>query len=198
MSNNSYHLVSHWRVEGTVEEVSAVLKNPLDLVRWWPAVYLRVTELEPGDEHGVGRRVSLLTKGWLPYSLRWQFRVTESREPFGFALEASGDLMGHGVWTFEQDGRWVNLRYDWAVRADKPLLRVLSFVLWPVFAANHRWAMRQGERSLRLELAHRHSAMAGDPADIPPPPGPISPLAPWLWTGAFAVLGWGLIYWVKG
>jgi hypothetical protein len=28
----------------------------------------------------------------------------------------------------------------------------------PIFAANHHWAMDQGERSLKLELARRHAA----------------------------------------
>jgi hypothetical protein len=40
------------------------------------------------------------------------------------------------------------------------LLRYLSFVFKPLFAANHRWAMAQGERSLRAEMARRRSANA--------------------------------------
>jgi hypothetical protein len=47
----------------------------------------------------------------------------------------------------------VNVTYDWRVKAEKPLLRYISFLLKPVFAANHRWAMRQGEQSLQRELA---------------------------------------------
>lgn len=159
MTHNAYHLVTRWRVAATVEEVSAVLKNAPDLVRWWPTVYLDVQELEPGDVHGVGKVVGLHTRGWLPYTLRWQFRVTESREPYGYTLEAWGDLVGRGIWTFEQDGGWVNIIYDWQVRADKPLLRALSLLLKPLLAANHRWAMAQGERSLRAELARRRASM---------------------------------------
>jgi len=115
-------------------------------------VYLDVEILKAGDENGIGKLVSLHTKGWLPYTLRWQFRVTDSRYPFGFSLEASGDFDGRGVWTFEQDGASVNVTYDWEVRADKPLLRALSFLLKPVFAANHKWAMARGEESLKREL----------------------------------------------
>jgi hypothetical protein len=112
-----------------------------------------------GDERGIGAVVALHTRGWLPYTLRWQFRVTDVR-PDGYALEAWGDFVGHGVWTFEQRGSaerpWVLLTYDWQIRADKPLLRRLSPLLRPLFAWNHRWAMRQGERSLRRELARRY------------------------------------------
>jgi hypothetical protein len=158
MSANEYHFITHWRVAGSVEEVSDVLGEPADLPRWWPSVYLAVREIEHGSESGVGRVVELHTKGWLPYTLRWSFRVTESRRPFGFSLEAWGDFDGTGIWTFVRDGRFVNITYDWRIRAEKPLLRYLSFLLKPVFSANHRWAMARGEESLVAELGRRAGA----------------------------------------
>jgi hypothetical protein len=152
MSANEYHFVTHWRVAGTVQQVSDVPGDPLDLVNWWAAVYLAVQEVEPGDSRRIGRVVNLHTRGWLPYTLRWSFRVTESRAPQGFSLEAWGDFNGTGVWTFVQDGEFVDITYDWRIRAEKPLLRYLSFILKPVFAANHRWAMTEGEKALRARL----------------------------------------------
>ncbi len=180
MASNDYHFVTQWRLPGPVEEISDVLGDAEFLPRWWPAVYLEVTELEPGDADAVGKVVDLYTKGWLPYTLRWQFRVTESRRPFGFSLEAWGDFVGSGVWTFEPDGDHVTVTYDWRIRADKPLLRTLSFVLKPLFAANHHWAMARGEESLKLELARRRMATTDDAttedvtteANLPSPPGP--------------------------
>ena len=151
-ATNEYHFVTHWRVESTIEEVNEVLSNAPDLARWWPSVYLRVMQPEPGGP------VELLTKGWLPYTLHWFFRVTESRRPRGFSIEAWGDFEGRGIWTFEQDGRFANITYDWRIRAEKPLLRYLSFLLKPVFSANHRWAMARGEESLCAELARRAGA----------------------------------------
>lgn len=158
MNANVYHFVTHWRVEGSVEEVSDILGQPLDLPRWWPSVYLAVNQVEPGGTDGVGRVVELHTKGWLPYTLHWFFRITESHRPRGFSLDAWGDFEGSGVWTFVQDGRVADITYDWRIRAEKPLLRYLSFLLKPVFSANHRWAMARGEESLREELARRTGA----------------------------------------
>ena len=157
MPSNEYHFITHWRVEGTISEVADILKAADELPRWWPSVYLSVKVLEPGDKDGIGKVVSLHTKGWLPYTLRWQFRVTESRYPHGFSLEAWGDFNGRGIWTLEQDLQCVNVTYDWKIRADKPLLSALSFLLKPVFSANHRWAMARGEESLKIELARLHA-----------------------------------------
>jgi hypothetical protein len=172
MSANEYQFTTHWRVQSTVEEVTEIIGNAPDLVRWWPSVYLDVKQLEPGDpETGVGKVISLYTKGWLPYTLRWDFRVTESRYPHGFSLEAWGDFVGSGVWTFAQDGEWVNITYDWRVLADKPLLRYLSFIMKPLFSANHEWAMRKGEESLKLEIQRRR-ARDEEQTAVPPPPGP--------------------------
>jgi hypothetical protein len=152
MAANEYHFVTHWRVQASVERVMDVLSDATDLPRWWPSVYLDVREIEAGNASGIGKRVALHTKGWLPYTLRWQFVVTDVSQT-GFALRASGDFDGRGVWAFAADGEYTNITYDWHIAANKPLLKRLSPLLKPVFARNHEWAMRQGELSLNRELA---------------------------------------------
>lgn len=171
MSNTYYEFVTHWRVSSTVEEIMDILRNPADLARWWPSVYLQVKILHPGGPDGLGRVIDLYTKGWLPYTLRWQFTVTDN-SPGRLALRAQGDFDGEGVWIVEQDGEWVNITYDWRIMATKPLLRYLSFMMKPIFSANHHWAMAQGEESLKLELARRHAPTEAEKAKIPAPPGP--------------------------
>jgi hypothetical protein len=164
----SYRFRSVWRVTGSVREVRAVLGDSASLPRWRPAVYLAVVPLERGARDGVGRTVEVLTKGWLPYTLRWTLRITETMTDRGFALAASGDLVGTGRWTFTPAGPDVVLTYDWCVATTKPLLARFSWLLRPAFEANHRWAMARGEESLALELRRRR-----DPgADVPRPPGP--------------------------
>ncbi|MCL4303169.1 MAG: polyketide cyclase [Anaerolineae bacterium] len=199
MTSNDYHFITHWRVPGTHQEIFEIITNASDLVRWWPSVYLDVQQLQPGDESGVGKVVRLYTKGWLPYTLRWQFRVTEARVPHGFTLEAWGDFVGRGIWMFEQEGPEVNITYDWRIRADKLLLRYLSFLFKPLFAANHRWAMARGEESLRLELARRHARTPEERAQLPPPPGPTttSPIPLLLLSAAIIAAGAALVYFLR-
>jgi hypothetical protein len=193
VNTNEYQFLSRWRVDGTCGEVADVLGDPLALAQWWPAVYLDVEEVRPPDARGLGRRVRLHTKGWLPYTIRWELEQIESRYPYGFTIVASGDFEGLGVWTFAQDGASVNLEYDWRLRAEKPLLRHLSFLLKPLFEANHRWAMAQGEESLKLELLRRRASSDAARARVPPPPGPVTYAAVALVAGA-AAIGAGLAY----
>jgi hypothetical protein len=157
MAANDYHFVTSWRIQAAQEEIYDVLSNASGLPRWWPTVYLETRVLLDGDELGVGKVVELLTKGRLPYSLKWWFRVEEAVYPAKFRLEAWGDFIGTGVWEFRQDGEFVDVTYDWRIKANKPLLRYLSCLLKPVFAANHRWAMAQGEAALKAELLRRHA-----------------------------------------
>jgi hypothetical protein len=172
MADNSYHFVTHWRLRATCEEVADLLERTADLPRWWPSVYLAVKILRPGSPRALGEQASLFTKGWLPYTLRWDFTVVEESYPHGFVLATRGDFIGRGQWIFEQDGDMVDITYIWDVMVEKPLLRALTPLLRPIFSANHRWAMRMGERSIELELRRVHAASESERLAVPPPPGP--------------------------
>src|SRR6266581_7305227 len=172
MSGNDYQFIDRWRVEADVHEVADILEDALSLPRWWGSVYFDVKQLEPGGEHGVGKLISLHAGGWLPYTLRINFRTVESNYPSGFAMDATGDLEGRGIWTFEQDGEFVNVTYDWTIKANKPIIETLSFLLKPIFRSNHNWTMRRGEESLKLELLRRRAQSEEESASIPPPPQP--------------------------
>lgn len=173
MSTSHYRFITHWRIAGTCEEVYGVIEDVTVFPRWWPAVWLRVEVLEPGDAEGIGKTVRLTSKGWLPYILQWTARTEAKQFPNWVLLRASGDFDGEGRWTFRADGPWVDVEYIWTIVARKPLLRYLSFLLRPIFAANHNWAMARGEESLRLELARRHATSPEEQARIPPPPQPV-------------------------
>jgi hypothetical protein len=159
-----------WRVAGTVDEVRDVLADGSSLPRWWPSVYLSVDTVCEGEGSGLGGEIALFTTGWLPYTLRWTLLVTEPITTTGFALTASGDLIGGGRWRFEEDGPETVITYDWRVSPSKPLLRRLTWLLRPLFAANHRWAMARGEESLRLELRRRRAGTEAQRRRVPPPP----------------------------
>lgn len=173
---NQYHFITNWSVRATAEEVYRILDDVDELTRWWPSVYLDLRTIEQGGEGGIGKVVELYTKGFLPYTLRWKFRTTGKKFPEHLALEAFGDFEGVGVWTIKQNGLDdCTIRYDWRISAEKPILKYLSFLLKPVFSANHHWAMQKGEESLKLELLRRRASSEAEREQIPKPPQPIFP-----------------------
>ena len=172
MKSNDYHFVTRWQIPAPPAEIAAILADGRDLVRWWPSVYLDVHQLDAGQPDGVGKVIDLYTRGWLPYTLRWRFRVTEIVPMQRMVLRAEGDFVGRGIWTFEPQPGTTLVTYDWKIEARKPLLRYLSFLMKPIFSANHEWAMRMGEQSLLLEIARRRAATPEEAARVPPPPGP--------------------------
>ena len=174
MPTNDYHFTDKWRVEADIREVADIIEDAPSLPRWWPSVYFEVKENERGGAAGVGKLISLRAGGWLPYTLRLNLRTITSCYPNGFTMEASGDLQGTGIWIFDQDGPYVEITYDWTVRANKPIIRSLSFLLKPIFRSNHNWTMKRGEESLKLELRAGARAHA-ESGSIPAPPGPAFP-----------------------
>src|SRR5205085_11458408 len=90
MAANEYVFIDRWRVEGDIKEVADIIEDAMQLPRWWPSTYLDVEELEKGEgNHGVGKLIALHAKGWLPYTLRINFRTVESNYPHGFTMLAT-------------------------------------------------------------------------------------------------------------
>lgn len=173
---SKYHFITHWHLDATCQEVYRTLEDAESLSRWWPSVYLDVRILAKGKPGGIGKTVALYTKGWLPYTLRWTFEVTQVDFPNGFSLRASGDFVGTGIWTFQPAGpHQCDVVYDWKISAKKPLLRLLSPLLKPLFSANHHWAMRMGAKSLALELQRRRLHTREERDKVPAPQQPSFP-----------------------
>ena len=99
---NDYHFVTHWQVTGWIEDVYDLIANPAKYPRWWSSVYLEVEELARGDERGVGRRFHLHTKGFLPYTLRWESCAMEANRPNRLEIRATDDFDGRGIWMLRQ------------------------------------------------------------------------------------------------
>jgi uncharacterized protein YndB with AHSA1/START domain len=158
MNATEFYIPTVWRFRAPAERIYDLLSAPQEFVRWWPEVYLAVEDEEAGDAQGVGRRLNLLTKGKLPYRLRWQAEVLEAERPHRMTIRARGDLDGRGEWRFTQDGEWVDARYDWTVYVTQAWMVRLAPLLRPVFVWNHRWAMQRGFEGLARELARVRSA----------------------------------------
>ena len=149
MSSNSYHFEDHWHVPFPIEDVWDVLSKPTKFPHWWRGVYLQARTLESNDEPHVGQRIAVLTKGWLPYKLRWTIETTRLERPRLIEFKASGDFSTDGSrWILRPENGGTDVMLDWNPIVEKPVVKFLSPVLKPVFEWNHHWAMRLGERQI--------------------------------------------------
>lgn len=155
MPANEYHFLTEWRVTGPVELVYDILVQRDQYPQWWSDVFLEAVSEGSKQAGEVGDLVRLHTKGRLPYTLRWTAETVATERPHRIEIRAHGDFEGRGIWTLRQDGADTAAVYDWALRAEKPLIRALSFLLKPLFSWNHRWAMARGHIGLQAEIDRR-------------------------------------------
>ncbi len=174
MSTHYYHVVTRWRLTARAEEIVAVFRDPVSVERWWPAAFLSVQRSDSAADDPGSRKLSILSKGWFPYTLRFQAAVREIILDRQCRVQVHGDFEGDCHCKLRVDGSDVELIFDWRVTALKPVIRGLSRLLKPVFVANHRWVMRRGRESLEIELQRRRLAARGERFEATPP-GPTFP-----------------------
>jgi hypothetical protein len=147
----SYRFVDRWFVPGPVDEVYERVGDTLSYPSWWGDVFVSVDG--DGGPPRPGRHVKIVSRGYLPYLLRWEAEVTEADPPRGFVFTMVGDFVGNGSWSFEPGEGGTNATFDFRPRVEKPLVKYLTPVLRPPFRSNHGWAMRRGERGTRTLFA---------------------------------------------
>jgi hypothetical protein len=85
-----------------------------------------------------------VTRGLLPYRLRWELTCVEAVAPARLVSRIEGDFVGEGVWTISRAEGGTRAVLEWNVEVRKGLVRRLTPVLRPLFAWNHGWAMARG------------------------------------------------------
>jgi hypothetical protein len=149
----AYRFVDEWLVPASPEWVYGLLSCPREYPGWWSDAFLE-GEGDPGPA-SPGKHARLLTRGRLPYRLRWDLTCVEAVAPSRLVSRIEGDFVGEGIWTIKPEGGGTRAVLEWNVEVRKGLVRRLTPILRPLFAWNHQWAMARG-----LE---RITALASEP-----------------------------------
>jgi uncharacterized membrane protein len=148
-----YGFLSTWCVDAPIEDVWEVLRDSASYPAWWAAVR-SVEQVLPGDEQGVGRVDRFAWRGRMPYTLRFDVRVTRVEPGLLIEGHATGELEGVGIWRlFEGPGTAVV--YDWRVRTTPTWMNLVGPLARPIFARNHDFVMREGARGLAAAVGGR-------------------------------------------
>jgi Polyketide cyclase / dehydrase and lipid transport len=149
--HNEYRFVDRWDVRAPVEEAYAVIGDTLGYPTWWGDVFVSVEG--DGGPPRRGRHVAIVSRGFLPYLLRWEAEILEADERRSFSFAMKGDFVGTGSWSFEPNGGGTNAVFDFRPRVEKAGVKQLSPLLKPLFRWNHGWAMTRGERGVNALVA---------------------------------------------
>lgn len=157
MPSNVYRFIERWRIpDFSPEEVYEVLSDARLLPEWWRGVYLAVEPFDgPWEPPRVGGRTRAVARGFLPYKLHFVLESTVLEPGTVVQVRVRGDLDGTWRAVLSPEDRGTRVDIVEEVIAEKPLLRMLSPLLKPLFAWNHYWTTPRGEAGLKAYLAER-------------------------------------------
>jgi hypothetical protein len=166
MSSNSFRFDETWEIpDAAPQAVWEVLADARLLPLWWGDVYKEVELLTKSDRPALGARARARARGFLPYELNFVLETVELEPGRVIAVRTSGDF--DGLWRagLSPDGSGTHVALTWQVLVERPILRLLSPLLRPAFAWNHRWTTPRGEAGLRRYLAETKKAAAAESPD---------------------------------
>jgi len=150
----AYSFVTRWYLDADIASVFAVIEDAPAWPSWWKAV-ASVETLREGGPDGVGAVTRSVWRSALGYRLRFDARLTRKVPPVELEVEATGDLLGRGLWQLAPWGGGTLVVYSWQVATHRRWMNVLAPLLRPAFAWNHRVAMRWGGEGLARRLGVR-------------------------------------------
>jgi uncharacterized protein YndB with AHSA1/START domain len=151
---SAYSSLTTWCVDAPIERVWDVILASGRYPDWWKGVR-KVTELEPGGEHGVGALWRLEWRSRLPYTLELDLRVTRSQPPYLLEAQAIGELEGVGLWRLFSSPLGTAILSSWDISTTRAWMNRMAPLARRAFAWNHDIVMRQGAHGLAKELDAR-------------------------------------------
>ncbi len=141
-----YRFGHAWNAPASMADVYAVLYELVDYPAWWP--YLKeATKLD--EDH-----VTVRAHAALPYSLYMTMRRLRA-DPEAGVLETriEGDLRGWARWTIEPTATGTHISFEEEVVLNKPMLRAVEALIWPLYCVNHDLTVRGAARLFSTFLA---------------------------------------------
>ena len=149
-----YHFTDVWTVPVDIEIAWRMVDDVAGWPQWWPNY--RLTELvSTAGPPGVGDRWHVRVKADLPYTLDFHFTVIVHEPPTYVRTRVEGFFEGEIGWRLEQVSKGLTSLTLHEQTETKWALINLTARLGGrrLLEANHRSAMREGEKGLKAALA---------------------------------------------
>jgi uncharacterized protein YndB with AHSA1/START domain len=140
-----YVFIDEWDIDAPQQAIFEALADARTYPVWWQPTY---REVKADGPPAVGCISHHKFRARLPYTLSTTSTIVRLEPPREIEAEVDGDLSGRGIWTLTPTDGKVHVRFDWRVNADRPLLRILTPVLRPLFRWNHNIAIERAMAGL--------------------------------------------------
>lgn len=152
MSTREYVFIDQFFAACDTTDAYDYIANIRDYPQWWGNVYKKIEKLNDVADDQPGVQYAVTIGGFLPYKLTISNEVTHIHKPHIIRFKAFGDLQGHGTWYFNAVEGGTTITFDWRVVANKAVIRWFSFLLKPLFRANHHYCVKEAEKGIRNDL----------------------------------------------
>lgn len=191
MQKTEFDISHSWTLTARPEELTEIVLDPELLHRWGGKVFMRGEVLEQGQPDGLGMRIRLHSKGWLPHSFLMVAEIIDLEAHKWMTIKVDGDFDGIGdlsVTPIDQEHCTAVLR--WRTDINHPQLRYMVRFLRPVLNLNHRWAVNSVSKVIQKEIDRRRAGNA-DIAPVRPTFGLFVRFLNGLNKKRAKILGWG-------
>jgi len=152
MATNEYIFIDKFTAPCDINTAYNYIATIEDYPSWWGNIYKRIEKLNNVPDHQPGVQYAVRVGGFLPYTLTINNEITYTDEPNVIRFKAFGDLEGKGAWYFNPVEDGTEIVFDWRVTANKKVIRWFSFLLKPLFRANHHYCVTEAAKGLRADL----------------------------------------------
>ena len=151
MTTYYYIFVDKFAVPCNIATAYEYISNTEDYPRWWK-VYKKVSRLNNTPPDLPGAKSVMIVGGFLPYTLTIENEITSADKPYLICFNACGDLKGKGIWILREIAEGTEITFDWRIEANKKVIRWFSFLLKPLFRANHTFCIRKANEGIINDL----------------------------------------------
>lgn len=134
-----------------MEKVWALIDNGESWHHWWRSV-VGTEVLQQPVHSDTGQVIRYTWRALLPLTLTIDFRITSKEIYKRIEGVSTGDLVGVGIWTFEEQDGITTIKYNWEVESTRKIVNFVSPVLKGFFIYNHNLIMRRGGKGLAKKL----------------------------------------------
>lgn len=151
-----FDMTTEWKFRVEPEELTEIVLDPERLDQWCSNVFLKGDVIERGRPDGLGMKMHLHAKGWLPFSFDFFAEITELVRHKSMIITLTGDFEGVGESSTEPIGDgFCNSEMRWKVDVNQPHIKPLIKFLKPIGRLNHDWAVRRVCMQLQKEIDRR-------------------------------------------